>query len=45
MVELHMVARYKDDKMDTVLFDSRKMNNNTPMQFPMPAPSFKGDIV
>ncbi len=45
MVELHMVARYKDEKMDTVLFDSRKMNNNTPMQFPMPAPSFKGDIV
>lgn len=45
VVEMHMVARYKDDKTDTVLFDSRKMNNNQPMKFPMPAPSFKGDIV
>ncbi len=45
VVEMHMVARYKDDKLDTVLFDSRKMNNNQPMSFPMPAPSFKGDIV
>lgn len=44
MVELHMVARYKDENIDTSLFDSYKMNNNMPMQFPMPAPSFKGDI-
>ncbi len=29
---------------DSVLFDSRKMNNGQPIQFPLPAPSFKGDI-
>jgi FKBP-type peptidyl-prolyl cis-trans isomerase FkpA len=44
-VELHMSARYKDDKTDTLLFDSKTMNGSKPMQFPMPAPSFKGDIV
>lgn len=45
MVEMHMTARYKDDKTDTLMFDSRKMNNNQPMEFPLPAPSFNGDIV
>lgn len=29
---------------DSVLFDSRKMNNAEPIQFPMPAPAFKGDV-
>jgi len=43
-VELNMVARYKEGKMDTVLFDSWEMNNHTPMQFAVPAPAFKGDI-
>jgi FKBP-type peptidyl-prolyl cis-trans isomerase len=44
VVEMHLHIRYKDDKTDTTLFDSRAMNNNTAIQFPMPAPTFKGDI-
>ncbi|MBS1775876.1 MAG: FKBP-type peptidyl-prolyl cis-trans isomerase [Bacteroidetes bacterium] len=44
-VEMFMTARYKDDKLDTVLFDSRKLNNNQPIKIPLPAPAFKGDFV
>ncbi len=44
IVEMHLHIRYKDDKTDTTLFDSRSMNNNEAIQFPMPPPSFKGDI-
>lgn len=29
---------------DSVLFDSRKMNNNQPVPFQLQAPSFKGDL-
>lgn len=39
-VTMHIHIHVKD----SVLFDSRKMNNNEPIQFPMPAPSFKGDV-
>ncbi len=44
IIEMHMHIRYKDDNLDTTLFDSRVMNNNMPIQFPLPAPSFKGDV-
>jgi FKBP-type peptidyl-prolyl cis-trans isomerase FkpA len=40
IVEMHILVR-----CDTaVLLDSRKANNGKPIQFPMPAPAFKGDI-
>ncbi|WP_165836435.1 FKBP-type peptidyl-prolyl cis-trans isomerase [Taibaiella soli] len=29
---------------DSILFDSRKMNNNQPVPFQVPAPAFKGDL-
>lgn len=29
---------------DSVLFDSRKMNNNMPVPFPLTAPNFNGDL-
>jgi FKBP-type peptidyl-prolyl cis-trans isomerase len=29
---------------DSVLFDSRKMNNNQPVPFPLTAPNFNGDL-
>jgi len=45
VIEMHMTARYKDDKEDTTLFNSRVMNNNQPIQIPLPAPAFKGDFV
>lgn len=45
VISMHMTARYKDDKSDTTLFDSRKMNNNVPIEIPLPAPAFKGDFV
>lgn len=44
IVEMHMTVRYKDAKTDTTLFDSRKMNNGQSLQFPVPPPSFKGDV-
>ncbi|HRO44080.1 MAG TPA: FKBP-type peptidyl-prolyl cis-trans isomerase [Flavipsychrobacter sp.] len=45
VISMHMIAKYKDDKTDTTLFDSRKMNNNVPIEIPLPAPAFKGDFV
>jgi len=44
-VEMFMTARYKDDKTDTLLFDTRKMNNNQAIKIPLPPPAFKGDFV
>lgn len=44
IVEMHMHVSYKDGKTDTTLFDSRKMNNNNPIPFPLPAPTFRGDV-
>jgi FKBP-type peptidyl-prolyl cis-trans isomerase FkpA len=43
MVEMHINIRYKDDKTDTVLFNSRTMNANKPVEFPLMPPMFKGD--
>ena len=45
LVEIHMIAKYKDKETDTTLFNSRQMNNGNAMSFPLPAPSYKGDIV
>jgi len=45
VISMHMTAKYKDDQVDTTLFDSRKMNNNIPIEIPLPAPAFKGDFV
>lgn len=45
IVEMSMVAIYKDDKTDTTVFDTYKLNNNMPIQIPLPAPAFKGDFV
>lgn len=44
-VEMFMTTRYKDDETDTLLFDTRKLNNNQPIKIPLPAPAFKGDFV
>jgi FKBP-type peptidyl-prolyl cis-trans isomerase FkpA len=46
VIEIFMKAKYLgENNKDTVMFDSWKMNNNKPMQFPLPPASFKGDIV
>ena len=44
IVQMHLHIHYSDDKIkDTVLFDSRKMNNNQPVEFPVMPAQFKGD--
>ncbi len=43
VVEMHIHIRYKDKNTDTVLFDSRSMNGNKPVEFPVMKPMFKGD--
>jgi FKBP-type peptidyl-prolyl cis-trans isomerase FkpA len=40
LVEMHIVTRVGD----SVLFDSRKLNNDQPVQFPLNPPAFKGDM-
>jgi len=40
-VELNILFR----ENDSVLFDSRKMNNNDPVPIPVAAPKFKGDVM
>jgi FKBP-type peptidyl-prolyl cis-trans isomerase len=40
-VEVHLVTKVED----SLLFDSRMMNNNSPVQFPLQAPAYKGDLV
>lgn len=47
MIGIHVIMSVIDgdgDKTDTVIMDSRKMNNNMPIEFVLNAPSFKGDI-
>lgn len=39
-VEVHVTTSVND----SVLFDTRKMNNNQPVQFPVTAPAYKGDL-
>ncbi len=44
IVQMHLHIHYSDAKTkDTVLFDSRKMNNNQPVEFPVMPAAFKGD--
>lgn len=40
-VEVHLVTTIGD----SVLFETRKMNNNQPVQFPLQPAAFKGDLV
>lgn len=40
-VEMHIRTHYGD----SVLFESRKLNNNQPVPFPLQAPAFKGDLI
>lgn len=40
LLEMHIITRVGD----SVLFDSRKLNNNQPVQFPLAEPAFRGDI-
>lgn len=40
IVELHIVTKIGD----TALFESRKVNNNQPVSFPLMASAFKGDM-
>ncbi|RYE23838.1 MAG: peptidylprolyl isomerase [Sphingobacteriales bacterium] len=44
IVQMHLHIHYSDAKTkDTVLFDSRKMNGNQPVEFPVMPAQFKGD--
>jgi FKBP-type peptidyl-prolyl cis-trans isomerase len=40
-VDVDIIIKIKD----SVVFESAKMNNNKPVQFPVQAPGFKGDVV
>jgi FKBP-type peptidyl-prolyl cis-trans isomerase FkpA len=40
-VQVHIITSVGD----SVLFESRKVNNNEPVQFQVSAPSFKGDLI
>jgi FKBP-type peptidyl-prolyl cis-trans isomerase len=43
VVAMHVIIRYKDDKTDTTLFESRKMMNNQPVELQLTPSPFKGD--
>src|ERR1043165_2312601 len=43
-MEFHIKSYVRFPKGDSVLFDSRKMNNNQPVPFQVIPPSFKGDL-
>ncbi len=44
-MEVHLTNSFKGNrKTDTVLFDTRKMNNNAPVPVMVQAPAFGGDI-
>ncbi len=40
LLEMHITTRVGD----SVLFDSRKLNNDQPLKFPLAEPAFRGDI-
>lgn len=44
-MEFHIKSYVHFPKGDSVLFDSRKMNNNQPVPFQVMPPQFKGDLV
>ncbi len=43
IVKLHFEIVYKDQKIDTVIFDSRQISPNEPIEFPLMPAMFKGD--
>jgi FKBP-type peptidyl-prolyl cis-trans isomerase len=44
-IEFHIKSYVHFPKADSVLFDSRKINNNQPVPFQLTPPQFKGDLV
>ncbi len=44
-MEFHIKSYVRFPKGDSILFDSRKMNNNQPVPFQLTPPAFKGDLV
>lgn len=44
-MEFHIKSYVRFPKGDSVLFDSRKINNNQPVPFQLTPPQFKGDLV
>lgn len=44
-MEFHIKSYVHFPKADSVLFDSRKMNNGNPVPFQLTPPQFKGDLV
>lgn len=45
IVQMHIKVRYKDDKTDSVILSSRKMNNDQPVEFMVTPAQFKGDWI
>ena len=45
IIEMNILGYMHFPKGDSVIFDSRKMNNNQPVPFQIPPPSYKGDLV
>lgn len=44
-MEFHIKSYVRFPKADSVMFDSRKMNNNMPVPFQVTPPAFPGDLV
>lgn len=44
-ISLHIITTYKDDVTDSLMFNSRLMNNGEPLSMPIGAPSFNGDLM
>ncbi len=44
-MEFHIKSYVRFPKGDSILFESRKMNNNQPVPFQVTPPAFKGDLV
>jgi FKBP-type peptidyl-prolyl cis-trans isomerase FkpA len=42
VISMHIIVSYKDDKVDTVLMDSRKVNHNEPIEIMLGPVPFKG---
>src|ERR1051325_5637923 len=43
-MEFHIRSYVRFPKKDSIIFDSRKMNNNQPVPCQLMPPSFKGDL-
>ncbi len=42
-IEMHLLTKLSNK--DSIIYSTRAMNNNLPVQFPLTQPQFKGDIV